>query len=240
MTLKTTEDVWRDAQGYEKKTWEVNNRRNSALKTVVRFMRLLKTPKELLKAIKYGDFYCGDDWNYWWADKFHDYEDLPKSINNALEVGCGPYTNIRLISRLKDISRITCSDPLMDTYGTFKNTWVSSKKPGVTFRKEGIESIDSPDGSFDLVVCNNVLDHILDVEKGFDEIHRVLADGGYFVFGQDLVDSPREGHPINLSESDADRLLSGKYRTILKRFLPTEQSRDASYSGTYIFIGRKI
>jgi hypothetical protein len=39
----------------------------------------------------------GDDWHHWWKEQFDNYQAIPHSLNNVLEVGCGPYTNLRVI-----------------------------------------------------------------------------------------------------------------------------------------------
>ena len=44
------------------------------------------------------------------------------------------------------------------------------------------KSIPYPDGSFDLVFADNVLEHLEDPSDAFREIHRVLKTGGSFVF----------------------------------------------------------
>ncbi len=246
--IKTTEPEWIDAQKYEQETWVLNNRRNSIAKIVVKFLRALKNPSYFIQLIKFRDFYCGDDWNFWWMEKFDNYKILPENIDRALEVGSGPYSNIRLISKLKNIKEIICTDPLMDIYKTFKMTWVSSmaKKNKIKAQRGMCEKIDFADNVFDLVVCNNVLDHVLDAEKGLLEMHRVLKPGGYFVFAQDLTDDvgikdepKREGHPIRLDHYFLDSLLNNLYDLSLKKMLSREESRDNAYYGTYILIGKK-
>lgn len=44
------------------------------------------------------------------------------------------------------------------------------------------ESLPFPDGSFDIVVCCDVLEHVEDVERVAAEIGRVLKPGGFFFF----------------------------------------------------------
>ena len=43
--------------------------------------------------------YRGDDDNQWWADCFEGYKFLPPKAENVIEVGCGPYTNMRLVRK---------------------------------------------------------------------------------------------------------------------------------------------
>lgn len=54
------------------------------------------------------------------------------------------------------------------------------REAGVEFQRVDIEVDDFPDkdGSFDLVVCNQVLEHIKNIYRPLTEMHRVLKDGG--------------------------------------------------------------
>lgn len=247
--VRTTEETWVNAQGYEKNTWVLINRRNGILKILYKFLKAVKKPGKFLNYLKFRDFYCGDDWNYWWLDKFEHYKYLPKKFNRSLEVGSGPFSNTRIISRIVDINEIHCVDPLMDEYRKFKMTYISEmdrKGKIKTYVGKG-EKLDFPDEHFDLVVCVNVLDHVEDAEKCLNEISRVLKKGGYFVFGQDLKDLGNSfgyeeidpGHPIILHHKTLDRILDQTYSSIFKRLLPQEETRAKNHYSVYLFIGKK-
>jgi hypothetical protein len=45
-----------------------------------------------------------------------------------------------------------------------------------------ITAIDVPDGSFDMVICHRVMEHVLDDAKGFSELFRILRPGGPLSF----------------------------------------------------------
>jgi SAM-dependent methyltransferase len=44
-----------------------------------------------------------------------------------------------------------------------------------------VTAIPEPDGRFDVVLCNHVLEHVPDDRRAMREIHRVLAEGGWAV-----------------------------------------------------------
>lgn len=245
---------WLDAQTFERRCWTRDNQHNSRLAIILKFLRTLKkSPKRFFELIRYRDFYVGDDWNFWWKEKFDNYQILPSHFGAALEVGCGPYTNIRIISKLKKIDKIYCVDPLMNLYLSFKLNWLTEmSKKGKIFTSVGRgESLEFPNKSFDLVVCNNVLDHVQDARACLSEISRVLKVGGYFVFGQDLSSETdinkqqREdrgfiGHPIKLHHQTLDQLLGNMYEIKMRKILPRVASRNPRHHyGTYIFVGAK-
>lgn len=47
--------------------------------------------------------------------------------------------------------------------------------------KVDVTEIGFPDGEFDVVICNHVLEHVPEDEKAMREIHRVLKPGGFAV-----------------------------------------------------------
>ncbi len=80
--------------------------------------------------------------------------------------------------------------------GCFARVW--GKQPHITYseyfddcergqHKDGIlcqdlQALTFEDGCFDLVISEDVLEHLRDYRKGFQEIHRVLKKAGYHIF----------------------------------------------------------
>jgi ubiquinone/menaquinone biosynthesis C-methylase UbiE len=251
--LKVNETRWKEAQIYEREVWIKRNQNNSLLRLVRKFVSyLIKKPDLFLISIRYSDFYCGDDSNLWWLKQFDKYKVLPKYIERALEVGCGPFTNMRLISKCSKINEIVCSDPSIELYKTFKLTWLvrQIKKNKIKVSDDKCENLKYPDKYFDLVVCINVLDHVQDAIQCLKEIDRVIKIGGFIILGQDLSNKEdiekimktkdEIGHPIKINHILLDDFFKQTYKNCFKRVLPRDKGRDPkSHYGTYIFIGQK-
>jgi SAM-dependent methyltransferase len=71
-----------------------------------------------------------------------------------------------------------------------ESQYFPNKGPGEIiqgFRNEDLEDQTFPDESFDLVVTSDVMEHIYDPEKAFQEIHRTLKPGGAHIFSVPLI-----------------------------------------------------
>jgi SAM-dependent methyltransferase len=153
-----------------------------------------------------------DDWNIWWKKKFDNYKLLEgKKMPRILEVGCGPFTNLRLILPLVQTDEIYLEDPLLQSYMDFRPpTPMTSRIDRLLGRQASpaepvyiqklfrdtthrvhmtsapLEELPWRDELVDLVICINVLDHVYDYQMCMAQMNRVLKKGGILVFGQDL------------------------------------------------------
>lgn len=127
--------------------------------------------------------------------------------STILDVGCGPTCSAQLFSGgLK-----TYIDPLMDSYlETYPEKLPEGEKICST-----AEDIPRPDGSFDVVLCVNALDHMIDPEKALTEMRRVMKTDGLFVLGIFL-------HPPPIA----------KVRRFIERWLPIFREDAHPYSYT--------
>jgi SAM-dependent methyltransferase len=75
---------------------------------------------------------------------------------------------------LKDLPHYICSEYFDDIPNGTRN------KDGILC--ENLQDLSFPDETFDLVITQDVLEHVAYPEKAFSEINRVLKPGGYHIF----------------------------------------------------------
>ena len=236
-------DRWEMAQAWERQHWIRNH------KALARYGK--NWIWRVLAALGMVPKYRGDDRNTWWQRSFENYSFLPPRVENALEVGCGPYTNIRLIRGACQPEHLFLSDPLIRTYVNFKMTFVNElyREAACCLDDHPLEQLPFADGYFDLAVMINVLDHVQDARACMESLIRVLKPGGFVVIGQDLSneedskqqpDGLRTGHPITLDESWFNPYLEGNFDTAFHKILPREVGWAPQWHyGTLVFSGTK-
>ena len=121
-----------------------------------------------------------------------------------------------------------------------------------------IEAMDLPDGSFDLVMANHVLEHVDDA-KALAEMHRILRHGGQAVITVPMIEGWNETYENPALETEDKRRLHYGDPThrrfygrdvrerirapgfALSEFVAVEPdvSRHALHRGERIFVGRK-
>lgn len=206
--------------------------------------------KRLLKALRLRSKEIGDDWNHWWAEKFDRYALVPTQLENVVEFGCGPYTNVRIIREGRTINHLLCSDPLIKTYLGFRYTWLSEsyRKHEILVDDHPLEDAPFADGFFDLVVMINVLDHVCDAIQCMRQAIRVVRSGGLILLGQDLTadeDLPVVagdlGHPIRVDQQTLDSVLLPEFEKVTYKILSREEGRNpVAHYATYIFAGKRL
>jgi SAM-dependent methyltransferase len=240
---QVSQQRWAEAQQWERSHW-IKQQKNLARygKNVI---------WRLLARLGIKPRYRGDDRNYWWSKYFDHYTFLPPSVENAIEVGCGPYTNMRLIWAVCKSEYLVLSDPLISTYINFKMTFLKEmhQKGACVVDNHPLERLPFADDFFDLVVMINVLDHVQNADQCLRSIERVARPGGFVVIGQDLSnaqdlaaqpDGLRTGHPITLDEDWFSEKLFDRYEVILRKVIPRAEgwAPDWHY-GTLAFVGKK-
>jgi len=239
VVLDVPRERWLQAQRWEGDLWKNSNRplRNAA--------------KRVLQQLGLRRREVGDDWNHWWAERLQHYRFVPSHIENAIEFGCGPYTNLRLISNGRTIDHAYCSDPLLHIYLKFRYTWLSEsyRKQSVLVDDHPMEQCPFASDFFDLVVLINVLDHVRDASECLRQAVRVTKPGGLLIVGQDLTSEEDlslpevrsdVGHPIRVDHQTLDLFLQPAFKPIFHHVLSRDDGREpAAHYGTYLFAGSK-
>lgn len=188
-----------------------------------------------------------DDRNHWWKSAFDGYGDLPESFENVCELGCGPYTNMRLILAGRRAQHVHLSDPLAREYLNFPRAWLANayREHQVAVDFHAAEECPFRDDYFDLTVMINVLDHVRDPLGCLEQAIRITKPSGYFLLGQDLT-GPEDrkpsnpGHPILLTHEQLDLVLKGRFQVVRRKILSREEGLEPEmHYGTYIFVGVK-
>jgi SAM-dependent methyltransferase len=240
---KVPQKRWQEAQQWEAGLWDETQRQRA------KFGKNLIW--RLLRSLRLVDRYRGNDWNTWWRDRFDGYRFLPPHVGDAIEVGCGPYTNMRYVLKACRPERLVLSDPLIRRYENYQLTFLSEvrRQPWCQLDDYPVEHLPFSDDAFDLVVMINVLDHVQDAPACMHTILRILRPGGWLILGQDLTneediavlarDPGLVGHPIKLDAAWFDPYLSQGFRPSIHQVLSREDGREPTHHyGTLLFAGQ--
>jgi nitrogen regulatory protein PII len=93
------------------------------------------------------------------------------------------------------------------------------------YRSEDLEKQTFPDEAFDLVVTQDVMEHIFDAEAALREIHRTLKPGGAHIFTTPLVNQDKP------SQRRAERKSDG---TVMHLFPPEYHGNPMSQEGSLV------
>jgi ubiquinone/menaquinone biosynthesis C-methylase UbiE len=112
-----------------------------------------------------------------------------------LDAGCGDGRYLRALDRQlpERIAGVDLSERILET--------AHAAIPRAELRQGNLEALPFDDASFDLVLCTQVIEHVLDAAAGIDELVRVLTAGGRVVISTDnernivtrVLNAPRTG-----------------------------------------------
>jgi len=95
----------------------------------------------------------------------------------------------------------------------FPDTPPGEINPKHNARCESLEALTFPDATFDLIITQDVMEHVLAPEAAFREIARVLKPGGAHVFTVPLVRKTEASRPraIRKGKDEVEFLLDAQY-----------------------------
>lgn len=197
--------------------------------------------------------FANDDRNYFHKSTFEDYAslDFKDSIESFVELGCGPFTNARVIlQKFPNVKDITLVDPLADQYMSNHNncTYKDSRLEGKSVKviSKPIEDLEQ-DKKYDMVVMINVLEHCFDIPAILEKVNNILSENGCFIyadvqFDKEVVDRLAKtkynaGHPIRITKEYMNNYLETNYTTLFSKVIPEEVAGETCEE--IYFIGRK-
>lgn len=207
--VNVNEKRWEEAQRYEYKSWMVNG--------------LTAHSDHNIENMKQFDF-C---------------ETIAhKRFQNAIELGCGPFTNIYEMERKIDIDQLSVLDPLLNEYLKHPN----NRLKDYTHYSTPIENF-TIENHYDLIVMINVLEHCFDIPKIFEVIHSIQEIRGVFVFGdvyfeketieEMSLNAYNSGHPIRMAKEYIYKELE-KFKMIYRKEFEITVAERPAYEIYYI------
>jgi len=97
----------------------------------------------------------------------------------VLDLGCGGGFMAESLARAG--ASVTGVDPAEDALGAARSH-AAREGLEIIYQAGHAEELGFAEGSFDVVVCVDVLEHVADLGATLDEVARVLKPGGHFLF----------------------------------------------------------
>jgi ubiquinone/menaquinone biosynthesis C-methylase UbiE len=147
--------------------------------------------------------------------------ELDRGYERSLEIGAGTgYFSLNLL-QAGAVRGATCTDI---SPGMMRTLSLNASRLGLTVgtARADAESLPFADESFDLVLGHAVLHHLPDLQRAFDEFHRVLRPGGRIAFAGE---PSRTGDLLASVPKRGARALSPVWRALV-RAAPKPPDRD--------------
>ena len=206
---------------------------------------------------------AGDDRNVVHAEECNAYRVIRgRQFSHAIELGCGPFTNLRVIGELVEIERVSLLDPLIESYLELAKCRYSRK--ALRTHADGrelpveelfacpIEKMPTERRTYDLVVMMNVIEHCFDVEKIFEKILAITQRGGIFVFHDCIYDLEKTrqvlgkkyyeaGHPLMAAYPVLEEFMRRHFQMLYFSRFPdaADQIEVCPHVGRFYFIGER-
>jgi 2-polyprenyl-3-methyl-5-hydroxy-6-metoxy-1,4-benzoquinol methylase len=143
----------------------------------------------------------------------------------VLDAGCGDGINLSFLDRLAE-SRRWSTKLIGADYSTLRITRARNQHASGLVQTS-LTALGFDDSSFDVVLCNQVLEHVPDCPTALRELRRVLRPGGLL-----LVGVPNEGSALGLLRNHVLQrsiLRSTDHVNMFTRRLLSDWLRDAGF-----------
>lgn len=153
---------------------------------------------------------------------------------DVLDLGCGYGDTAFHLART--CRSVVGTEPANELFRVAEDKRLSSRVPNLAFRKEGVEQLSESE-SFDLIVLDNVYEHLPDQGGAIAAIVRALRPGGVLYLLTPNKLWPVEAHYHLPFLSYLPLPLANRYLRLTGR---GEDYRDASYAPTYWSLKRSL
>lgn len=143
------------------------------------------------------------------ANKIVNYASTIDGGVKILDVGCGVGDKTeKLISKLNQ-------NKILGIYGLDILPPDEIRLKSIIYKKLDIENEVYPfeENTFDIVICNQVIEHLLNKDFLLEEVYRVLRKGGFFILATENIASIDNIFSLILGQEPVTQVTSSKYRT---------------------------
>ncbi len=118
-------------------------------------------------------------------ERYRNHQNLKHIIHfyrNRVVLDCGCGHGEMSYTLAEDAKLVYGIDIDPDSLKRAREPFFGNQKPNITYKIGDARSIPFPDSFFDFVFCSEVIEHVEDYKKVFEEINRVLKKGGKAYF----------------------------------------------------------
>lgn len=209
---------------------------------------------------------ASDDRNLLHAEEFEGYAAIAgRRFARAIELGCGPFTNLRVIADFVEIGKVTLLDPLLESYRGLANCRyregtlrAHSGDPVLEVEEmlacpiEKMPAIALAGRKYDLVVMMNVMEHCFDAGLIFRKILEIIEPGGVLIFHDSMYDPQKTrrvvaekyyeaGHPLMVGYPVMQRFMREFFRELFFKEAPNppDYPEVCPHAGHFYFLGER-
>jgi 2-polyprenyl-3-methyl-5-hydroxy-6-metoxy-1,4-benzoquinol methylase len=152
-----------------------------------------------------------------------------------LDAGCGPGFVSAALAREYPEAEVVGVD--VEPEGIAVAEALGAAEPRMRFEQLALEDLDTSLGTFDLIICRTVLEHVRDPRRSLDRLISVLAPGGALFLETPNYLFPREPHlGVWMLPGGRPRWLLR--RTCVKRGLPPNWAEHLQFSCDHVRLSR--
>ena len=175
-----------------------------------------------------------------------------RTFENAIELGCGPFTNMALVAHRCKINRLTLLDPQIEDYMSHPNCLYRDGALALTTGETlpvaervalPVEQFQ-PEARYDLVVMLNVIEHCYNVPVIFRKIWDMTRPGGIMLFHDRYFDHAKvaagagrsfdTAHPLKVDRKLVNAFLQ-RFNGIFFRTVTTRGQVSNSAPGEQVY-----